>query len=436
MKYKKRILILTIILTLSSNSLISFSHSGRTDANGGHKDNKNVSGLGSYHYHHGMEAHLHPNGICPYSNDNSPSSTSTANSEAQNKAYKEQLEKNKGYDEGYNDALSEKENKPSSSNSSFREGYSLGYSKGVQVLEGEKNLVKETAKINGYNDGYSGKENQSSSYSDKHKTIYTSQYEISYKEGLDKRKSEIAEAKAKGKDLGLQDGYNKINREELEYKGNYIDDFMESYKIGYGEGEKKLSDDILIKTNEAYIKSFKNKELEESSYNNEHIKNSVLESYNKANEIFNNFLKNAPMIGQPLEVFLTYAEGNDKIKIGKNDINNNTFISISDKSKRKVKGVDIFINAIDENGYTSEVSDALIEGFLKKDFIDSYTEKSSYKRTNDGYIYEVYNFKLTNKISKSAPKKLSIIKVFKDNMVHEIKIYEKEPKNIRKYEKI
>ncbi len=43
------------------------AHSGRTDSHGGHKDNKNKSGLGSYHYHHGYPAHLHPNGICPYS---------------------------------------------------------------------------------------------------------------------------------------------------------------------------------------------------------------------------------------------------------------------------------------------------------------------------------------------------------------------------------
>lgn len=42
------------------------AHSGRTDASGGHKDNKNVSGLGPYHYHHGYEAHLHPGGVCPY----------------------------------------------------------------------------------------------------------------------------------------------------------------------------------------------------------------------------------------------------------------------------------------------------------------------------------------------------------------------------------
>lgn len=44
----------------------ALAHRGRTDASGGHRDNKNASGLGSYHYHHGYEAHLHPNGVCPY----------------------------------------------------------------------------------------------------------------------------------------------------------------------------------------------------------------------------------------------------------------------------------------------------------------------------------------------------------------------------------
>lgn len=61
--------LLSILLALSMvlcMSVASLAHSGRTDANGGHKDNKNVSGLGSYHYHHGYGPHLHPDGICPY----------------------------------------------------------------------------------------------------------------------------------------------------------------------------------------------------------------------------------------------------------------------------------------------------------------------------------------------------------------------------------
>ena len=71
--------ILTTILITASITIIGISvnaHSGRTDANGGHKDNQNKSGLGSYHYHcGGHPAYLHNNGICPYA-----SSTTTQKS--------------------------------------------------------------------------------------------------------------------------------------------------------------------------------------------------------------------------------------------------------------------------------------------------------------------------------------------------------------------
>lgn len=51
----------------NSGVLVAEAHSGRTDRYGGHRDNKNKSGLGSYHYHcGGHPAHLHENGVCPY----------------------------------------------------------------------------------------------------------------------------------------------------------------------------------------------------------------------------------------------------------------------------------------------------------------------------------------------------------------------------------
>lgn len=78
-KKKICIIILSIALIMASN--ISFAHSGRTDSNGGHKDNKNASGLGSYHYHcGGHPAHLHPNGVCPYSSSASSSTSKKATS--------------------------------------------------------------------------------------------------------------------------------------------------------------------------------------------------------------------------------------------------------------------------------------------------------------------------------------------------------------------
>ena len=65
---RKRIFsILTICTMILSLSLSAFSHGGRTDGSGGHKDNKNKSGLGGYHYHcGGYHAHLHNGGVCPY----------------------------------------------------------------------------------------------------------------------------------------------------------------------------------------------------------------------------------------------------------------------------------------------------------------------------------------------------------------------------------
>lgn len=79
---KKNIVkIISTLLALSMCSITSFAHSGRTDANGGHRDNKNKSGLGYYHYHcGGHPPHLHPNGVCPYSSSSSSTSSSSYSS--------------------------------------------------------------------------------------------------------------------------------------------------------------------------------------------------------------------------------------------------------------------------------------------------------------------------------------------------------------------
>lgn len=46
------------------------SHQGRTDSSGGHYDRS----TGEYHYHHGLSAHYHINGECPYSSGTTKSS--------------------------------------------------------------------------------------------------------------------------------------------------------------------------------------------------------------------------------------------------------------------------------------------------------------------------------------------------------------------------
>lgn len=74
-----------LILSLIFQPVFASAHSGRTDSRGGHKDNRNKSGLGSYHYHCGGHSpHLHPNGECPYSSKKSSSSNKSSSSSSKN----------------------------------------------------------------------------------------------------------------------------------------------------------------------------------------------------------------------------------------------------------------------------------------------------------------------------------------------------------------
>lgn len=83
----KIVSILLIALSVTSIGINSYAHSGRTDSRGGHKDNNNKSGLGSYHYHcGGNPAHLHTNGVCPYSSSSPSSKSSTSSSSSSSKS--------------------------------------------------------------------------------------------------------------------------------------------------------------------------------------------------------------------------------------------------------------------------------------------------------------------------------------------------------------
>ena len=82
MKLRKITAILLSVM-LSAGSV--YAHPGKTDANGGHHDYKNKSGLGPYHYHcGGYPAHLHPNGVCPYKSSSSSNSYTTTTTVAEN----------------------------------------------------------------------------------------------------------------------------------------------------------------------------------------------------------------------------------------------------------------------------------------------------------------------------------------------------------------
>lgn len=89
-KLQKQVSLLLSCLVISTaapvipgtNVLITAeAHSGRTDSQGGHRDNKNRSGLGSYHYHcGGYPAHLHTNGVCPYKSGTQQNSSKSSSS--------------------------------------------------------------------------------------------------------------------------------------------------------------------------------------------------------------------------------------------------------------------------------------------------------------------------------------------------------------------
>jgi len=63
---KKTLLFLLLFALVLSSAPSALSHPGRTDSSGGHRDNKNASELGGYHFHCGKNPpHLHTDG-CLY----------------------------------------------------------------------------------------------------------------------------------------------------------------------------------------------------------------------------------------------------------------------------------------------------------------------------------------------------------------------------------
>lgn len=148
MKFPKFIMALLIITTLFTKPALG--HSGRTDGSGGHRDNKNASGLGYYHYHHGMGPHLHPNGICPYTNGgNSSNRVQYDPKQEYDKGYKV------GYDRGYQMGYNEDYNQSTFSyeNTSYRDGYKKGYDDGFSKGLSDKKLYREKILRDDYEKG-------------------------------------------------------------------------------------------------------------------------------------------------------------------------------------------------------------------------------------------------------------------------------------------
>lgn len=132
MKNKKVLLIGTLILSICLVGIFNaLAHSGRTDSNGGHRDNKNQSGLGYYHYHcGGYPAHLHTGGVCPYKTKVYSSSSSSSSSSSYDDGIDVGYEK--GYDEGNSEGYYEghTEGYDEGYDEGYKEGYDEGYYEG------------------------------------------------------------------------------------------------------------------------------------------------------------------------------------------------------------------------------------------------------------------------------------------------------------------
>ena len=181
--------IIAIAIAIPLTTQLAFAHSGRTDSNGGHKDNKNVSGLGSYHYHcGGYPAHLHDNGVCPYKNTSTSSSSSSSSSSG------------------------------SSSTSSQEEAIAA---------------AKKEANDLGYNTGYAAGCN-GDEFNDTNSSTYSSEYKIGYSNGYEKGKSELETNINNAYNEGYEVGY----RCELDNNTYTVQAVKDSYSKGYDEGRR------------------------------------------------------------------------------------------------------------------------------------------------------------------------------------------------------
>jgi hypothetical protein len=257
-KIKKIVCILVVLLSLSQTS---YAHPGRTDSNGGHKDNKNASGLGGYHYHHGFGPHLHPGGVCELTGGDNNTPASSPKSGGDNntpvsppKSY---------YNDGYNDGYAGKE---SNSSSKSKEGYSSGYNDGVNKLKSEKDQAYNT----GYDDGREGKNSSESSQGEMLKR--------SYSDGYTKGKNEYIENnKEIYKNYGIEDAAAVKEKRTLE---NSLEQSMvESYNRAYDEKIEEIKNEY----NELGYKYYIGKEeYKIQNFESDKLESWFKEGYDKA----------------------------------------------------------------------------------------------------------------------------------------------------------
>ena len=207
MKRLKNTIILTILIVMTNKTSINAHINESVD---GHSDIFNISGLGNYHYHHGYEAHLHPNGVCEY-----------REAEKQNLAKKQGSED--GYEFGYL-GLDKKYNyfENDAYYSIYKNAYDESYEKGKNNAESESKVYYNIGKELGKNG-----ESLKGSYDNK---IFDKAYRNGYNEGYKEYKAKVIK---EYRQKGLNDG--KLYNIKISFDG--LEDYMiNAYESGYSEG--------------------------------------------------------------------------------------------------------------------------------------------------------------------------------------------------------
>lgn len=407
------------------------AHSGRTDASGGHRDTKNKSGLGSYHYHHGFEAHLHPGGVCPFSGGNATTSGGNTTKDTQKE---KTTARQSGYKSGYNDGYAGERNLPVANESKYpeeyEEGYKDGYQKGADKLNSEKDSVAAKGKEAGYTDGFNGNENNSSNYKGSHLESYKNGYDFGYKEGIEKRNLEIDKIKSEAIELGKQDGYIQSKKEKLEYSGKYEEEYIKGYDEGYSLGVKKLNEDLKIEEQKAFLGAIQGLSLDESIYNNEFIKVKAIEAHKKGIEFKDKYLNVGSLIGSSLESIQAKLKEATKINIGLDNLKDDIFIAVDNSNEKKVRVMNIYPKSITEKGFTMEESKLILKNFFTEEVSNKYEHKKSFISKEDNSL-KVFRLKRKNRDIKYLPSNLYISMKYEDNLVTSIKISYRKPSKLK-----
>lgn len=259
--------IIAILIAMPLTTQLAFAHGGRTDSKGGHKDNKNVSGLGLYHYHcGGYPAHLHDNGVCPYKNTSTSSggSSSTSSQEAAVAAAKKEAN-DLGYNAGYIAGCNGHEFNDTNS-SSYPNEYKTGYSNGYEKGQGEL----ETNINNAYNEGY-----EVWYRCELENNIYTVQaVKYSYSKGYEEGRRVYIEENTNSY---IQYGEEDANNFEMRsFEENIPTELKEKYTTAYNNKTAELRRSAY---EAGYLQALNRADSDSSIFSNEEEANSYNEGY-------------------------------------------------------------------------------------------------------------------------------------------------------------